>query len=213
MNEPRVLLRAVKRVENEPYLSLILEITSGTKKEKRTLIIPDRVYLELKLSKGEISTECFDRLDAEARELAAYRRGLSMLGYGACSERRLSQKLTQKGFDPENAKHAAAVLKSEGCINEIRDVEREVSAGLRKLWGTRRIIARLYEKGYCDEAISSARAQLESVDFPELCAALIKKRFGVFPTEPKEREKATAALIRYGYSLSEIREARKLLSK
>ena len=213
MNESRVFLRAIRRVENEPYLSLTLELTLGAKKEKRTLIVPDKVYLELKLSKGEISAECFDRLDAEAEELAAYRRGLSMLGYGASSERRLARKLMQKGFDPENARRAAAALKSEGCINEIRDVEREVNSAVNKLWGERRIISRLYEKGYCDEAVSSARELLESIDFTELCSALIKKRFGVFPTEPKEREKATAALVRYGYSLSEIREARKLLSK
>ncbi len=213
MNEPSVTLRSICRVESEPYLSLVIEIASDEKKEKRVLVIPDRVYLELKLKKGEIGTALFDRLEDEARACAAYRRGLSILAYGANSERRLAQKLTQKGFDPDSAKTAAAALKSEGCINEKRDAVREAEACLKKLWGPRRILSKLCEKGYCNEALTAARTMLEDIDFPDLCAELIKKKFRSLPTDPKEREKITATLVRYGYSLSDIREARRLLSK
>ncbi len=211
MNEPSVVIRSVARVENEPYLSLTVEISCDGRREKRVLVIPDKVYLELKLKKGGIDTDTFDRLEAESRVCAAYRRGLSILGYGANSERALSRKLTQKGFDKESAKAAAAALKSEGCISEERDAEREVEACLRKCWGERRIIAKLYEKGYSDDAIVSARAVLDDVDFPELCAELIEKRYSPFPAEQKARENAIAALMRYGDSLSEIRQALTLI--
>ncbi len=211
MNEPSVVIRSVSRVENEPYLSLNVEISSDGRREKRVLVIPDKVYFELKLQKGEIDTDVFDRLESESKVCAAYRRGLSILGYGANSERALSRKLTQKGFDKESAQAAAAALKSEGCINEERDAEREVEACLKKCWGERRIVAKLYEKGYSDEAIASARSILDDVDFPELCAKLIKKRYAPLPTEQKAREKAIAALMRYGYSLSEIRQAISLI--
>ncbi len=211
MNEPSVVIRSIARVENEPYLSLTVEISSDGRREKRVLVIPDKLYLELKLKKGEIDTEMFDRIEAESKVCAAYRRGTSILGYGANSERALARKLIQKGFDKESAQAAAAALKSEGCINEERDAEREAEACLRKCWGERRILAKLYEKGYSDEAVSAVRSMLDEVDFPELCAELIKKRYRPFPADKKEREKAVASLMRYGYTLSQIRQALSLI--
>ncbi len=211
MNEPSIVIRSIARVENEPYLSLTVEISSGDRREKRVLIIPDGIYIELKLEKGGIDTELFDKLESEAKRCAAYRRGLSILGYGANSERALSRKLIRKGFDKESAQAAAAALRSEGSINEERDAEREAEACLGKCWGERRIISRLYEKGYSGEAIDAARATLEAVDFSELCAELIKKRYRPFPTEQRAREKAIASLMRYGYTLSQIRRALTLI--
>ncbi len=211
MNEPSIVIRSIARVENEPYLSLTVEISCDGRREKRVLVIPDKVYIELKLKKGEISTAVFDLIESESKVCAAYRRGLSILGYGANSERALSRKLAQKGFDKDSAKAAAAALRSQGCINEERDARREAETCLKKCWGERRIISKLHEKGYSDEAISSALCVFDDVDFPELCARLIKKRYFPFPVEKKAREKAIAALMRYGYSLSEIRQALDLI--
>ena len=50
-------------------------------------------------------------------------------------------------------------------------------------------------------------ALLEDIDFVANCAALICKHYGIPPTQPDDRRRMMASLGRYGYSLSEIREA------
>ena len=116
-------------------------------------------------------------------------------------------KLRSKGFSPDTAAEAAAYLVALGYINERKDAEREAERCVAKLWGRRRIAAALYEKGYSEGAVRGAMELLDRVDFDEQCSALIRKKFGGVPDEPRERQKLFAALVRYGYSPSEIKNA------
>lgn len=207
-NHPIVILNRVVRVENETLLTLCFELTDGEHSEKRTLVIPESLYFELGLKKGSvISAELFERLEEEAKSTAAYRRGIGILAYGANSARSLERKLVRKGHDPESSKRAAEKLAENGFINESADAVRAAEACLRKLWGEKRIMAYLYEKGYRDEALRAAKERLADVDFTKNCAEYIKKKYRNFPTDKKEAEKAIAALIRYGYTLSQIKSS------
>jgi len=202
-----VLLKRIVKTENEPYLSLYFEISDGERTQKKALVIPESRYFELKLSKGEIGEELFDILENDAKECAAYRRGIGILAYGANSERTLERKLRQRGFDTESAHSAVGRLGEEGFIDESADAVRLAESCARKLWGERRIIAHLREKGYGNEAIYAAEDALAEVDFTENCRRLIEKKYKQFPKDKKEAEKAIAALIRYGYTLSQIKNA------
>jgi len=202
-----VLLKRIVKTENEPYLSLYFEISDGERTQKKALVIPESRYFELKLSKGEIGEELFDILENDAKECAAYRRGIGILAYGANSERTLERKLRQRGFDTESAHSAVGRLGEEGFIDESADAVRLAESCARKLWGERRIIAHLREKGYGNEAIYAAVDALAEVDFTENCRRLIEKKYKQFPKDKKEAEKAIAALIRYGYTLSQIKNA------
>ena len=202
-----LLLKRIVKTENEPYLSLYFEISDGERTQKKVLVIPEGRYFELKLKKGEISEELFDILENDAKECAAYRRGIGILAYGANSSRMLERKLRQRGFDGESARSAVGRLNEEGFIDESSDAARLAESCAKKLWGERRIIAHLREKGYGNEAIYVAKDALAEVDFTENCRKLIEKKYKRFPKDKKEAEKAIAALIRYGYSLSQIKSA------
>ena len=45
------------------------------------------------------------------------------------------------------------------------------------------------------------------VDFDKNCDLLVKKKYSRIPTDKKELQKIIAALMRYGYSLSQIKRA------
>ena len=203
----KICLKRVVKTENEPYLSLYFEISDGERTQKRVLSFPEGRYFELKLKKGEISPELFDLIEKEAKECAAYRRGVGILAYGANSRRTLERKLRQKGFDGELARSAAQKLDADGYINESEDAVRLAESCVRKLWGERRILAHLREKGYTGEALEAAKEALAEIDFTANCRRFIEKKYGSFPKDKKEAEKAVAALMRYGYTLSQIKSA------
>ena len=58
-------------------------------------VIPSSLYVKLGLSKGECSTELFDTLEHESKVYEAYRRGICVLGFGACSKKMLVSKLIE----------------------------------------------------------------------------------------------------------------------
>lgn len=202
-----VILKRTVRVENEPYLSLYFEISEGERTQKRVLSLPEERYFELKLKRGEVSAETFELLEGESRECRAYRRGVGILAYGANSKKTLERKLRMKGFDGESAHSAVERLGEQGYIDEESDAAGVAEVCVKKLWGRRRIIAHLREKGYGGTAIESANECLDGVDFVKNCRRLIEKKYGSFPKDKKEAEKAVAALVRYGYSPSEIKRA------
>lgn len=210
---PDITLKSVSRVENEPLLSLTFVLTNGNDRETRVLIIPENKYFELKLAKGNITAEVFDLVESEAKISSAIRRGAGILGYGANSEKSVIRKLRQRGFDPETSERAAAELKSCGYINEDDDALALARRCTAKFWGMRRILAHLYEKGYGSDTVASVRESFDSYDFADDCAVYIRKKYRIFPSEPKDKEKAVAALMRRGYTGSEIREALSRLSR
>lgn len=208
-----IILKRVVKTENEPYLSLYFDVSSGERTTKKVLLLDASRYFELKLKKGEITREVYEALQNEAKNCAAYRRGIGLLAYGANSSRALERKLRQRGFDGESARAAVERLGEEGFIDESSDAVRFAESCVKKLLGERCIIARLREKGYGREAMSAAEEWLSEIDFTENCKKLIEKKFGVFPKGKKEAEKAISALVRQGYSLTQIKNALKDLSE
>lgn len=188
-------------------IAVKIEISDGEHREVRRLVIMTEQYADMRLSRGEIDSETFDKIESAAELCRALRRGNEILGYGANSERRLSFKLRQKGFSAESAEEAARILSEKGFINESDDAAREAERCVSKFWGKRRITAQLYSKGYDGETVRYALALLDEVDFADNCQKLILKKYRTLPTDTAGLQKLTAALMRYGYSLSEIKEA------
>ena len=137
----------------------------------------------------------------------AIRCGENLLSYGANSVQMLAQKITRHGFRREVALVAAQKLQEMGLIDEDRDLQREIEKCLRKLWGAKRISAHLWSRGFGSDTMSSLPTLLEDVDFTKNCALLIQKHYCEIPKDPAAQRRMVASLARYGYSLSEIREA------
>ena len=185
------------------------ELRDGEKRCTSRFLISDSAYTELSLSVGISSSYVYDAVERESRIYAAYKRALYLLGYASSSKKALHRKLVSKGFDAEFSALALERLEANGLLCESDSALREGEICLQKLWGPERIRAHLKEKGYSDESVNSVFFAFEDngIDFDENCALLVKKKYPQIPTEKKELQKAIAALMRYGYSLSQIKRA------
>ena len=193
----------------EIHVTFTLYDDEGTNSEKRTFVISAKQYLELGVTKGDCTTDVFESVSCASNVWQAVRKGISLLAFGACSEKALRIKLVSKGFSKEIAQEATQELVSMGLIDPDGDALREAQRQAQKLWGKRRIIAALYEKGYSEQSIAYAMQTLEDdgIDYVRSCERLILKKYVTLPYTPEGKRKLTAALQRYGYSLSEIKEA------
>ena len=186
---------------------LLIQSEEGERDVRTYHILPEQ-YAALRLRCGEeVEPDTVDSLEEAARLSEAIRKGISLLSYGMQSERALKRKLTVRGFSEELAAAAVAYLRKNGCFHEAEDAMRVVQGCRRKHWGMRRILSHLYEKGYPERVLREVQAELEGEDFVPDCVALIRARYRTAPESREEKQKMTAALMRYGYSLGEIRRA------
>mgnify|MGYP001170996257 CR=1 FL=1 len=192
-----------------------LLLSDGAHSEKKCFVVLQEVWQDIHLRQGrEITPDEYHALEAAASIFMAVKKGLVLLSYGPNSKRELVRKLVARGIEAGTAACAAEYICSRGYINERADAEATAEAGLRKGYGSRRIIAMLHEKGFSDEAIAGVKELLGEVDFNRRCAEMIKKKYGSsVPTEKKVLERIVAAMQRYGYTYSEIREGLRLLSR
>ena len=208
-----ITVRSLHAQNSGAEVSLGIVMACGEHREQKTLVLTMEQYCELKPCRGEISEEIYERLEAASRLCEALRCGENLLSYGANSVQMLTGKLVRRGFSKENAQRAAEKLQSMGLIDEAGDRRRAVEKCLRKLWGSKRIRAHLWGRGFGSEAMEGLEEILAEVDFVSNCKAMIQKHYGVIPTEIGEQRKMIASLTRYGYSLGEIKAALQLLLK
>lgn len=206
-------ITSISAVNSGAEIVIEVRISEGDNFEKRKLILLARQYAELRISKGEIERERFDELVEAGEVCAAVKRGMNILGYGACSEKNMTFKLRSKGVDKEISSQAARYLSELGYINERDDAAREAERCLKKYWGIKRIAAFLYEKGYSESAVRFAIEELDVYDLTESCIALIERKFGGLPDDKDAQKKLFASLVRYGHSSSDIRKAFAFFSK
>lgn len=205
-------LRALDGDVQQVAVHVLILSESGQRDTRVYYLLPHQ-YAELRLRVGAIDPETVDALEAAARLCDAIRRGLTLLSYGAQSERTLCRKLQMRGIAADTAAEAAAYLKRLGLMDEHADALRIVAACRRKRWGMRRILSHLFEKGYPEAVIRSTEQELEGEDFVPDCMALIRTKYHGVPEDRQQRQKMTAALMRYGYSLSEIRRAMEAVAR
>ncbi len=206
-----ITIRALRAQHEGAEMLVQLLLENGEHQEQKSLVITTEQYCEFNLTRGPIAEEVYEKIEEAAELCCALRSGESLLSYGANSVQALTRKLVGKGYNREVAATAAERLAGYGLIDEERDMKREVEKCLRKLWGSKRISAHLWSKGYAAETMQGLTKLLEDVDFSQNCADLIRKHYGEVPTDADEHRRMIASLSRYGYSIGEIREAIRLL--
>ncbi len=206
-----ITIRALRAQHEGAEMLVQLLLENGEHQEQKSLVITTEQYCEFNLTRGSITEETYEKIEEAAELCRALRSGESLLSYGANSVQALTRKLVGKGYNREVAAQAAERLAGYGLIDEERDMKREVEKCLRKLWGSKRISAHLWSKGYAAETMRGLSDLLADIDFSENCAALIKKHYGEVPRDADEHRRMIASLSRYGYSIGEIREAIHLL--
>ncbi len=212
-NPLTITVRALRAQHEGAEMLVQLLLENGEYQEQKSLVITTEQYCEFNLTRGPITEEVYEQIEEAAELCRALRSGESLLSYGANSVQALTRKLVGKGYNREVAAAAAERLVGYGLIDEERDMKREVEKCLRKLWGSKRISAHLWSKGYASETMKGLSDLLEDIDFSQSCAALIKKHYGEVPRDTDEHRRMIASLSRYGYSIGEIREAIRLLQQ
>jgi regulatory protein len=177
-------------------------------------LISDGAYTELALSVGLSTKYVYDAVEREEKIYAVYKKALNLLCFSSSSKRSLQLKLVSKGYEPEISSLALERLEANGLLREADFALREGEKCLEKLWGERRIRAHLKEKGYSDEVVNGVFFSFEDmdVDFGDNCISLLEKKYSHLPKDKKELQKIIASLMRYGYSLSQIKQAIKKMN-
>lgn len=202
---------AISEGGKEIYLTV--EIHGGEKCEKRCFTLPRALYegLCLPMPPAEITEENVYEIMSADEQYRAIKKAFDILAYGRNSVKTLVDKLRHRGFSDEVAEYAASYMQKNGYLKENNDAEREAECCVEKLWGKKRIMMHLHQKGYDGEAFAAAMAYLETVDFVELCVKLIRQKYRTLPKDEKERQKVIAGLVRHGYTFSEIKDAAKIV--
>ena len=190
-------------------VEISFEISNGTHVEKRSFLMSTAQYLVICPERGAADEQIFDTVKYASDVWSATKRGIFILGYGACSEKALIAKLVSKGFDREIAADAVEAIVAKGLLRPADDASREAEKMVRKLWGKRRIISALYEKGYSADSVRAALYSLEEsgVDYEKNCKRLVREKYSDTELDVSAQAKLYAALSRYGYSSSEIKSA------
>lgn len=185
------------------------ELREGERRSTSRFLISDSAYIELSISVGVSNSYIYDAVERESRIYAAYKKALYLLGFASSSRKELHRKLVLKGYDAGISALALDRLEANGLLCEADFALREAEKCLSKLWGAGRIRAYLIEKGYSAESVDNVFFAFEDngVDFDKNCDLLVKKKYSRIPTDKKELQKIIAALMRYGYSLSQIKRA------
>lgn len=163
----------------------------------RSLALPDRC---------EIDEAQLEEISALVNGRRAYNRGIDLLSRRDHSRAELVRKLNEKGF-ADSSEAAAELLCENGYLNDARFAENYARELLeRKGMGKKRIAAELHKKGVSREDVYAALDKLE-VDAEEQIIHLLETKFSRLPTDEKGLKKRFNALVRLGYSPSDVSRA------
>ena len=128
-----------------------------------------------------------------------------LVGRRAMSRRDLEKKLREKGASETEARYAAEWLEAIGAINDA-DYAALLARHYGEMgYGPQRVRDKLYEKGVPRELWEEALDQLP--DNGEQIDRFLQSKLRGRTPEEKEKKRLTDALIRRGYSWSDVKSA------
>ena len=142
--------------------------------------------------------------------MTAYDKAVSLLAVREHTEKEIREKLRTRSFPSSEIEEAVSRLKREGYISEERFAEVFIRSRLRKLPEGKALLAmRLRERGCAEDAAKKALSEAwEREDYMEPLISYMDEL-----TRKKGEEKAYAALMHKGFSPTEVRRARAMLSE
>lgn len=193
----------------------ITQITPTDETGKRQIYIDGELFaalgadivMSLDLHTGDEITEAqADELILRVESLRALQKAYTFLSYNAHSRKALSDKLQRAGFSQGAVELALERLEQLGLIDDGALAARLIAVMQNsKHWGRRRAVEEL-----CKRGIPRDMAQEYSADhdnYNGLIWQLEHKYRKRDLTDPKERQKVTAGLVRLGFEFDEIRRA------
>ena len=198
---------------NKPLITALA--VNPQKPDHRDLFVDGEFYatlpLELTAQQDLYVGAPFGEEEAEALLLAAQlvpakEKAYQYLAYGDLSRNRLYEKLTRFGIEPQVADAACDKMEEQGFIDDDRLANRLAARYAQsKLWGPRRILTEMIQKGIPAPLAQEATEALET-DFEEsVLAHLAGKYRNRNLSDPKEVQKVIQGLLRLGFDYETIR--------
>ncbi|MBR5826396.1 MAG: regulatory protein RecX [Clostridia bacterium] len=167
----------------------------------------DNGYLaELGVFNGmDVDCEDIERLRVDIGVRRAYNKAVDLLSRRDHSRKELLDKLRQKGYG-EYAVEAIEKLNDYGYIDDKRFAQIFAEELVRlKSYGKKRVEQELYRKGVERDIICEV---ISECDFPsEKLAEIIERKYSRYLNDEKGVNKTVNALLRLGYTYTEIRDA------
>ena len=159
------------------------------------------------LNEGErIDDEHFLKVREEMLFDNARRHAFTILSYGDNNKKTLVNKLMQRGYARELSENVAIYMEHRGYIDEKKQMGIQLEGCLRKKYGQMKIAEELMVKGFRREDVMEfLKTALKGVNFGENCAYIISQKYNPLPKEKDEVSKMMASLMRYGYSINDIK--------
>ncbi len=193
----------------------ITQITPTDETGKRQIYIDDELFaalpadivMSLDLHTGDEYDEAqAEELILRVESLSALQKAYTYLSYNALSRKKLMEKLQQAGFSEGASELALERLGELGLVDDSALAVRLKTVMLTsKHWGRRRAYEELYKRGIPRDEAEEALADYE--DREALYWQLSHKYGKKDLSDPKERQKVTAGLVRLGFSFEDIRSA------
>ncbi len=179
------------------------------------MLVSEEQYERFEVEEGDIiDDKHFLQIREEMLFDNARRTAFSILSCGENNKKSLITKLQAKGYSYELCKNMAIYMEHRGYIDEKKQIGLLCDTYLRKKFGKLKIINELVLKGYQREDVSEyIKENLKKVNFTENCAFIIENKYSPLKNDPEELKRMMGALMRYGYSFVEIKDAIKLVSE
>lgn len=179
----------------------LLTLEDGT-----LLRITEDEILRFRLRQGmELDDETVQALQKSARTSSTKVQAANMIASRPLSKKELQKRLERKGSDEEDARAAIAWLEDMGAVNDAAYAASLVRHYAGRGYGTLRIREELQRRGVprdmWDDALEERGDSAETLD------ALIRKKCKGNLDDPKERKRVCDALMRRGFSWSEVKAA------
>ncbi len=213
-----ILITVTDVVESEQSrgrFSITVKLSGGVHEEVRTFTV-FRFFLRQQPFCGTIPAvgEFFGAVEFDALTFAeecsnAAIKAVSLLAYGDNTAKKLAEKLRQKGFSRDAADAAVAFCVEKRYIREDAQLKRLMeNLCEKKKYGLRRIRQEIYQKGFSEDVVKAVfRDVVDTLDFEAALDDRVRKLGQDAFSTPEKKQKSIAALVRYGFTYEEIREA------
>ena len=168
------------------------------------LKITEQELLDFGLRSGdELDEETLKRLKDAAGVSNVKANAADLIGKRAMSRRDLERKLQEKGASEAEARYASEWLEAIGAINDADYAVLLAQHCARQGYGPARVREKLYEKGVprelWDDALDSLPEPAESID------RFLEHKLRGNPLDEEEKKRLSDALLRRGFSWSDIK--------
>ena len=110
--------------------------------------------------------------------------------------------LAEKRVAPRGGERRARGAADGGFVDDASFAQRFADDRRRlDAWGSERIERRLRQLGVAPEHVAAALGEQDHEDELDAALALLRRRFPVAPSTPRERDRALGMLVRKGYDL------------